>query len=76
MIEFLGRKDSQVKLRGYRVELAEVREAIRQNFKVQEVVVKLETLQKNAVGPSATMEETLLANLEKMSFEEADEMLN
>ena len=74
-IEFLGRKDNQVKIRGYRVELGEIQEAIKQNSKVREVVVKLETIQKTAVGPDATMAETLLADLEKMSFEEADEIL-
>lgn len=74
-VEFLGRKDNQVKLRGYRVELAEIQEAIQQNFNVKEVVIKLETVQKNAAGYDATMEETLLADLEKMSFEEADKIL-
>lgn len=74
-IEFLGRKDNQVKLRGYRVELGEIQEAIQQNFKVKEVVVKLETAQKTAVEQHVTMEEALLVDLEKMSFEEADEML-
>lgn len=74
-IEFLGRKDNQVKLRGYRIELAEIQEAIKQNFKVGEVVIKLETMQKTAVGRNATMDEALLADLENMSFEEADEIL-
>jgi amino acid adenylation domain-containing protein len=74
-IGFLGRKDNQVKIRGYRVELGEIQEAIKQNPKVREVVVKLETIQKAVVGPDATMAEVLIAILEKMSFEEADEML-
>jgi amino acid adenylation domain-containing protein len=74
-IEFLGRKDDQVKIRGYRVELGEIQEAIKQNAKVREVVVKLETIQKTAVGRDTTMAEVLLASLEKMTFEEADEML-
>jgi amino acid adenylation domain-containing protein len=73
-IEFLGRKDNQVKIRGYRVELGEIQEAIKQNAKVREVVVKLETIQKTAVGHE-TMAEKLLAHLKKMSFEEADEIL-
>ena len=74
-IEFLGRKDNQVKLRGYRVELAEIQEAIRQNFKVREVVIKLETIQKTNVAATATTEEALLHDLEKMRYEEADELL-
>jgi amino acid adenylation domain-containing protein len=74
-IEFLGRIDNQVKVRGYRVELGEIQEAIKQNFKVREVVIKLETIQKTAAERDATTAETLLENLEKMSFEEADEIL-
>ena len=73
-IEFLGRKDNQVKLRGYRVELGEIQEAIKQNSKIREVVVKLETIQKTSVGHE-TIAERLLAHLKKMSFEEADEIL-
>ena len=74
-IEFLGRKDNQVKIRGYRIELGEIQEAIQQNANVREVVVKLEAIQKTVVEPDATMAKVLLANLEKMSFEEADEVL-
>ncbi|MHA4844098.1 non-ribosomal peptide synthetase [Flavitalea antarctica] len=74
-IVFLGRKDSQVKIRGYRVELGEIQEAIKQNDKVREVVIKLETIQKMAGAPDATLAEVLLAKLEKMSSEEAEEML-
>jgi acyl-coenzyme A synthetase/AMP-(fatty) acid ligase len=74
-IEFLGRKDNQVKLRGYRVELGEIQEAIQQNFQVREVVIKLETSQKTTLGSKITMEEALLADLEKMSLDEADEIL-
>jgi amino acid adenylation domain-containing protein len=74
-IEFLGRKDNQVKVRGYRIELGEIQEAIKQNLTVRDVVVKLETIQKTAVERDATIAEALLENLEKMSFEEADEIL-
>jgi amino acid adenylation domain-containing protein len=38
-IEFLGRKDHQVKLRGYRVELGEVEAELSQHPRVKEVVV-------------------------------------
>jgi amino acid adenylation domain-containing protein len=74
-IEFLGRKDDQVKLRGYRVELGEIQEAIKHNTMIREAVVKLEAIHKTADGRDATMAERLLAHLEKMSFEEADEIL-
>lgn len=74
-IEFLGRRDNQVKLRGYRIELGEIQEAILQHSKVREVVVKLETVHKPAIGRNENTEEALLADLEKMSFEEADEIL-
>jgi amino acid adenylation domain-containing protein len=73
-VEFLGRKDDQVKLRGYRVELGEIQEAIKQHCKIREVVVKLETIHKTTVGDE-TVAERLLAQLQKMNFEEADEML-
>lgn len=71
-IEFLGRKDNQVKLRGYRVELGEIKEAILQLSKVRDVVVKLDLIQK---GSDTTIEETLLGDLENMSLEEADKIL-
>jgi len=74
-IEFLGRKDNQVKIRGHRIELGEIQEAIKQNAKVREVVIKLETIHSTTAGRDATMAEGLLANLEKMGFEEADEIL-
>jgi hypothetical protein len=46
-----------------------------QNFKVREVFVKLETIQKTGVGQDATIAEVLLAKLENLSIEEADEIL-
>jgi amino acid adenylation domain-containing protein len=73
-IGFLGRKDDQVKLRGYRVELGEIQEAIKHNTMIREVVVKLEAIHKSAVGQE-TMAQRLLGHLERMSFEEADEIL-
>jgi natural product biosynthesis luciferase-like monooxygenase protein/amino acid adenylation domain-containing protein len=38
-IEFLGRKDNQVKVRGFRIELREVEEAILKDPRVKEIVV-------------------------------------
>src|SRR5581483_6839747 len=40
-LEFLGRLDHQVKLRGYRIELAEIEEALAQLPAIQEAVVVL-----------------------------------
>lgn len=39
MIEFVGRKDSQVKVRGYRIELAEIEGALISFDNVKEVCV-------------------------------------
>ncbi|MEM9849434.1 MAG: amino acid adenylation domain-containing protein, partial [Bacteroidota bacterium] len=53
-IDFLGRKDRQVKVRGYRIELEEVRHAIEQQSEVEAAVVIIhqpetgENTQKNA----------------------------
>jgi len=38
-IEFLGRDDEQIKIRGYRVELGEIKEAVLQNRTVKEAVL-------------------------------------
>jgi amino acid adenylation domain-containing protein len=41
IMEFVGRKDSQVKIRGHRVELGEIESVIRQNKSISSVVVLL-----------------------------------
>ena len=46
-IEFLGRVDNQVKIRGHRVELGEIEAALRQCESVHEAVVALKTDQQN-----------------------------
>ena len=43
-LEFLGRTDQQIKIRGYRVELGEIEKAIRATGKLSEVVVLVEEL--------------------------------
>jgi len=42
-IELLGRKDTQVKLNGYRVELGEIEAKIAEIFGIQEVLVRVQT---------------------------------
>ncbi|MBC6998009.1 amino acid adenylation domain-containing protein [Cytophaga sp. FL35] len=44
-LEFLGRADQQVKLRGYRIELEEVENAIKSLGTVTEVIAQVETLE-------------------------------
>ena len=41
LLEFLGRQDDQIKLRGYRIELAEVEAALRRFARIQEAAVFL-----------------------------------
>ncbi|MFK7784944.1 MAG: amino acid adenylation domain-containing protein [Crocinitomicaceae bacterium] len=38
-VEFLGRKDDQVKVRGYRVELGEIEHALRKNDQIEQAIV-------------------------------------
>lgn len=45
-IEFLGRKDNQVKVRGYRVELGEIEQTILQHKEVQQCIVDAKRNQK------------------------------
>ena len=52
-LEFIGRKDRQVKVRGYRVEPAEIEFALRQHLSVRDVVV--------AVQETADREKSLIA---------------
>jgi amino acid adenylation domain-containing protein len=47
-IEFLGRNDSQIKIRGFRVELSEIETRLREHPAIQEAVVQL---QEHASGP-------------------------
>ncbi|HZR43344.1 MAG TPA: amino acid adenylation domain-containing protein [Ktedonobacteraceae bacterium] len=47
-IEFVGRQDAQVKLRGHRIELGEVESILRQHPKVQETIVMLRKIADDA----------------------------
>ena len=47
-LEFIGRRDRQVKVRGYRIELAEIEAALMRLPEVREAIVALE---ENAAGP-------------------------
>lgn len=46
-IEFLGRKDAQVKIRGHRIELGEIESVLNRHEKVQSAVVSVGTENKN-----------------------------
>ncbi|MEO0526004.1 MAG: amino acid adenylation domain-containing protein [Bacteroidota bacterium] len=49
-IEFLGRADQQIKIRGFRVELDEIKKALLEYPGIQDVVVIAETVAQNSTG--------------------------
>ena len=61
-IELLGRTDFQVKVRGYRIELAEIEAALMQHAAVREAVV-LQAKSGRLVGYVATAEERIIGDL-------------
>jgi hypothetical protein len=67
-ITLLGRIDSQVKVRGHRVEIGEVEAAIQQHPSVKEVVVQVLDAEQST--------DDLLARLSLFSSEEVSEMLD
>jgi amino acid adenylation domain-containing protein len=67
-IALLGRMDSQIKVRGHRVEIGEVEAAIQQHPSVKEVVVQVLRADETVDG--------LLALLSQFSSEEVSEMLD
>lgn len=78
-LEFLGRADQQVKLRGYRIELEEVENAIKSLGAVTEVIAQVETLEiekdsnfSDFDDPDAFLGQ-LMATLEE---EDIEELLN
>ena len=75
VIEFFGRKDNQVKVRGYRIELDEIQEACKQIPEIGDVVVKMENLQKINTENTELNTPNLLRSLKEMNFEEANETL-
>ena len=66
MLEWLGRCDRQVKIRGHRIELGEIEDALREQDRVQEVVV---------VARSTPQLESLMAALSALEPERADALL-
>lgn len=59
-IEFLGRKDNQIKIRGYRVELEEIESVIVQHNLIHSVAVKIQGQQIIAYVEIATREQSVL----------------
>jgi amino acid adenylation domain-containing protein len=55
-LEFLGRTDHQVKLRGYRIELEEIETVLRQHRAIREVVMRVETQDGKAASNRAEPE--------------------
>ena len=66
VLEWLGRCDRQVKIRGHRIELGEIEDALREQDRVQEVVV---------VARSTPQLESLMAALSALEPERADALL-
>ncbi len=72
-IEFIGRKDDQVKVRGFRIELNEIEEAIKQDTEIIDAIVKLESINEEIETNDET--DVLLNALRGLKPEEADEVL-
>ena len=73
LLEFLGRVDQQIKVRGYRIEPAEIEMMLRQHPAVREVHVAART----SAGPASpsTDVDRLVAALEAMDPQEAERVL-
>lgn len=73
-LEFLGRVDQQVKVRGYRIELEEIEMALKAHPAVRETVV-VARAETGAAQPAATSVEALLAALGALSPAQAERLL-
>ncbi|HTK08295.1 MAG TPA: amino acid adenylation domain-containing protein [Ktedonobacteraceae bacterium] len=69
ILEYLGRIDTQVKLRGYRIELAEIEAVLRQHPQVADSVVRLQE-----TGPAAPRLIGYVVARTQLSSEELDEI--
>ncbi|MEV4886450.1 amino acid adenylation domain-containing protein [Chitinophaga ginsengisegetis] len=67
-IEFLGRKDHQVKVRGYRIELSEIETAMLSLDGVDQVLVKAETQDDDTVLVAYYLSESLLSEVAIKDF--------
>lgn len=77
-VEFLGRKDQQVKVRGYRIELDEIEQSLRKNPAIKQAVVlvedELDTLDWEALDTEVT-EDTLSVLTKYIPKEELEDIL-
>ncbi|MEW6734839.1 MAG: amino acid adenylation domain-containing protein, partial [Acidobacteriota bacterium] len=71
-IEFLGRLDHQVKLRGYRIELAEIESVLRQHSSVQECVV---IAREDSIGDKRLVAYIVVVNAEEFTLTEMRQYL-
>ena len=83
-IEFLGRNDDQIKIRGHRVELGEIENALRKHPSLQEVAVVVRDVDEAETMPyqprrasalSLVETETLLDSVMSLSDETANQLL-
>ena len=76
-LEYLGRVDNQIKIRGYRVEPEEIETALLTHPAVREAVVILETtaLDEVKIEPDGPSTETLAASLSRLPVDDADALL-
>ncbi|MEW6735756.1 MAG: amino acid adenylation domain-containing protein, partial [Acidobacteriota bacterium] len=71
-IEYLGRTDHQVKLRGYRIELAEIESVLRQHNSVQECIV---IAREDSIGDKRLVAYIVVVNAEQFTVSEMRQYL-
>lgn len=74
IIEFIGRKDTQVKVNGYRVELGEIENALKRHEKIENAVVLKENDASLAAYVKVKEDVSLKENFEKRVFDENSEL--